>query len=960
MRGLSGVAAALRRGWRGWIAALLIAIAAGVLHRQAAADPWADDRVLVAEPSWVQMAAPRMHAALADSYSIAGALTRRFDPLSRASTTGDIRALAACFAALAAGLLFVVLDRLRIPWPIAVPLAFVGVGLVLPASTATSITLALHGLLGAGLLLVLLPRVARRPLSPASPAISPPPDLASASVSAPAPGPAPSPGPGPLVTDWRRLALLGALTCVGALNHPSFLAAAAIVWIGACALARIGDEDPGAARTQAPAQAEAPSPSPSPLAAAAVDAPAATIPRFSAAASSAASAAASLATPPPAAFRRATPLLELAMVGGVGLLALVAGLGAAAWLAYLNAAATTDEGITLAGGVPTIAAIARAIVTGRFDAGLQPSDPIGLRAALAYVLPGPAMLSLPLAAAAFLRRDARPVAWTLAGVCAAVWIFVGGTWLPDPSIAAVPARVAMTALAGVGLTWMAAQPVRGVQWLAIVAAIVLGTTGFVDPARRSVPLQTARLQAFVESTSLVLREPSAGAAAATEGASNSSRNGNSNSGSGSGSGSEDSRGDNGAVRWVAERLAIDRALLLAEPGLWAATRLPAQPGLLRALSEDRALLLFPEARARFERADGWVRSVDLPYPTVGRFLASQPDESWIAIAAHDDGVSSDSFCRDLITALTDDSRGPGTGTSGTSAVPGVPGVPGIADIASLTGIGGLAALGRIDGVAGSRGLLQRGRLDMDYGEALGAGGSLLPAHFTIDTAPDARIAVNGVVNAQTRRGTALVLFDPSRMRTEEWLLGLSADRTRPTIRDTRLQASYLLEEGGAQPAIPFQRQRQPRPRLPVLPSVRLRVPLDATDADWFGAGWHGPEGQGDGAFRWTNADAAEVRVLVSHRRSMRVRIRGSLAAAPGTPNGLGLSWNGAPVEAPSPWSGEREWTVPAALVRRGLNIVTIRVARVVTPAAFAPGGDPRPLGAAIDELSFEPANARQP
>ena len=224
-----------------------------------------------------------------------------------------------------------------------------------------------------------------------------------------------------------------------------------------------------------------------------------------------------------------------------------------------------------------------------------------------------------------------------------------------------------------------------------------------------------------------------------------------------------------------------------------------------------------------------------------------------------------------------------------------------------------------------------------------------------------RVVRNGAVSAETPRGAALVAFDPWMGREESWILGGGtaparagatdddlpggdADRL-PVIRDARLLAAWLLHA-----------HAPPRPpRVPVIDAGRVDVRFDRDGAQWFGDGWHGPEGRGgdrDRSFRWTNAAAAHVNVLVNRRQAIRVRLDASAASTPGQSNTMSVMWNGEEVEVhPS----NNEWTIPEAKVKRGLNVFTIRAEHVIVPAASVPGGDARRLGVAVRALSFEPA-----
>src|SRR5262245_36178668 len=77
------------------LSAFIIAIVVGVLHREAKTTPWADDRLMAADPAWLQFGAPKWHAVFDGAFSPSTALTRLLDPLTTASTAGDARAIAA-------------------------------------------------------------------------------------------------------------------------------------------------------------------------------------------------------------------------------------------------------------------------------------------------------------------------------------------------------------------------------------------------------------------------------------------------------------------------------------------------------------------------------------------------------------------------------------------------------------------------------------------------------------------------------------------------------------------------------------------------------------------------------------------------------------------------------------------------------------------------------------------------
>ena len=107
-----------------------------------------------------------------------------------------------------------------------------------------------------------------------------------------------------------------------------------------------------------------------------------------------------------------------------------------------------------------------------------------------------------------------------------------------------------------------------------------------------------------------------------------------------------------------------------------------------------------------------------------------------------------------------------------------------------------------------------------------------------------------------------------------------ADRL-PAIRDGRLLASWLLAS-----------HAPPRPpRIPVIDAARVDVRLDRDGTQWFGDGWHGPsahggdDGNDEGWFRWTNAAAAHVNVLVTGVRRYASAWT-SAASTPGQSNSM--------------------------------------------------------------------------
>jgi hypothetical protein len=748
-----------------------LVIIVGLLHRRAAIDAWADDRSLAAQPSWLQMGAPLWHSAVNGSFSIANALTQVVDPLTGASTLGDIRALAAMLSALGAGTLLLLLKRAGAPVTVALALCCALVGLLLPVAAAVSATHALQMFLGAALILTWS---ASRPRA------------------------------------MVRLGLLAAITVFGAANHASFLAFAAGLWM--VELAR------------------------------------------------------------PSGTGRAR-------VGIVAAIALTSGLLVAAWLLQLNVSAPFAISLERPGTLAT----AIGIVTGRFTGHLQPAHDFDLRSSMSLCLPAPLILCVPLAALGFARRETRSLAVACAIAAAASIIFIAGMWLPDPRVAAAPARAAALALIGLGLSWVATQPGRGAMALAIAASVLIGTRGFIEPPRWTVPVDAAKMQAFVEAAP----EQLAGAA------------------------------------WSADHLAVGRALLGAHGDI-GASRIPARADVVGAVPPDRPVIALsdvaqPSSTTSVVTAPIVTAPFDVSYSSAARFLASQPERMWIAIAAR--GLASSGFCGDLLAQLGADAQ----------TLAG-------ANPTLLAHIGTRNAQGRLSG---------SDRLDVEYARAVDGASEAVPARFGIEATPSVRILVNARAAVRTDQGMAIATFDPWTSDVQTWTVASCDAPIAPIIRDRRLGAAYLLEPG----ALPQS------PPIPVVSRDPVQIRFGDFGGDWFVTGWNGPEGRGDEAFRWTSATDAQINVAVSHRQPVRVRMHGALATAGGMPNALGLSWNGAVIRPLGPWPGGADdaWTVPEALVRRGVNVFTVHVAYVVSPAASGTSTDSRTLGAAIHGLSFEPA-----
>lgn len=737
--------------------------AAGLLHRRAAADGWADDRLLSADPAWLQMAAPLWHAVGGNALSIANLLARAIDPLTQASIAGDVRAIAASLAALGAAAALLVLWRAGIAEPMALVLAGALTSLVLPVSSAISIAHALQLLLGACLVLVWL--------SPRD--------------------------------DRARFWLLAVMTLAGALNHASFVAFAAAIWAIDVAQAGAGVRGRAAAAGTA------------------------------------------------------------VLIGSVLM---------TSWLLQRNIIAP----FAIALDRPGTLDLAWGGLTGRFPAVWQPSQSLGLIAASALCLPAPLVMCAPLVLLAFVRQQTRAIAVACGGAAAALIVFAAGSWLPDPTVALAPARLALVILAGLGLSFIAALPVRGSVAMAAAAAVFIGLGRLVEAPSPRVPEETAVLQAFVAAAPPALER----------------------------------------AAWTTDHLAVARALSVTDLAV-ASSRVPLALSAVRDVPDRLPVIAFGDEPAALPEGATFTAPLELPYPSAARFVAALPPRWWLAAASHGPTAG---FCDQLLALLGAADAGPDDAPHAVLAAPG-PAVP----RASLSG---------------------SPRLEAPYGTRVDRVADPVPARFTITADRGVSVAVNNQPVAQASQGLALVAFDPWTSATHTWLTGPCATPQLPLIAERRLRAQFLAVGSAGAAAR----------RLPLVATTLLRVALGDSADEWLGQGWHGPEGSGEATYRWTSAPEAQVYVAVAAARPLRIRLTGDLALSAGRVNRLGLDWNGTVIRPLGPWPDgpTGEWTVPATTVQRGLNILTIRVAHTVSPAASG-GADGRSLGIAVRALSIEPA-----
>ncbi|MEZ5293001.1 MAG: hypothetical protein R2745_18110 [Vicinamibacterales bacterium] len=135
---------------------------------------------------------------------------------------------------------------------------------------------------------------------------------------------------------------------------------------------------------------------------------------------------------------------------------------------------------------------------------------------------------------------------------------------------------------------------------------------------------------------------------------------------------------------------------------------------------------------------------------------------------------------------------------------------------------------------------------------------------------------------------------------------------------------------------------------PVGPSGDGRLALD--DAAYFASGWHGAEGRGREAFRWTMARAVLL-VPSSGAHGVRIEIDAQPAAArPDAPVQVTALVNGRPAaEVAMSGAGTWSWTVPASIWTDGTNEIVLNVSRTSRPSDDG-SHDTRDLGLRVDDI----------
>jgi hypothetical protein len=135
-------------------------------------------------------------------------------------------------------------------------------------------------------------------------------------------------------------------------------------------------------------------------------------------------------------------------------------------------------------------------------------------------------------------------------------------------------------------------------------------------------------------------------------------------------------------------------------------------------------------------------------------------------------------------------------------------------------------------------------------------------------------------------------------------------------------------------------------------STDYAVRLD--DPAALGPGWHPLERMAGRWFRWTAADSAHIILPLARVGDIRVEVDASPANGAQDAGAVGLGVNGEPAGPPTRLtpSGVREWLVPAARWRVGVNTIALSAPGLVVPAARS-GDDTRSLGLAVRGVSLE-------
>jgi hypothetical protein len=134
-----------------------------------------------------------------------------------------------------------------------------------------------------------------------------------------------------------------------------------------------------------------------------------------------------------------------------------------------------------------------------------------------------------------------------------------------------------------------------------------------------------------------------------------------------------------------------------------------------------------------------------------------------------------------------------------------------------------------------------------------------------------------------------------------------------------------------------------------------RVDVGNEDEWLLDVGWHAPEKDGATTFRWTT-NGASMRIPLDHAATLRVQVRLHAFSYPNAPpqtitilaNGIAQIFEGCnALPVTGDWTTV-ECTLDRSAWRAGVNELEFRFAYAQRPVDVGAGGDPRPLGVAID------------
>ena len=140
------------------------------------------------------------------------------------------------------------------------------------------------------------------------------------------------------------------------------------------------------------------------------------------------------------------------------------------------------------------------------------------------------------------------------------------------------------------------------------------------------------------------------------------------------------------------------------------------------------------------------------------------------------------------------------------------------------------------------------------------------------------------------------------------------------------------------------------------PGAPLVTTLPVADLQTNGWGWHGPERDARGSFRWSDGVETELLVHLIRIGSIRVEIDASAAAVDLTGESVTVTLVVNDAELPPQVMGRDiqtyAWRVPAMAWKTGMNRVGLRVSAAVSPSVLGLSDDARTLGMSLRRLAL--------